>query len=57
LIVYFVCCADLPNEKRSFGISTHQWLIQHRIEHSKELMSHTTMPLIEIAIQGTPRSR
>src|SRR6202158_1407668 len=38
--------------KASFGISTHQWLIQHRIEHAKELMSHTTMSLIEIAIQS-----
>jgi AraC-like DNA-binding protein len=38
--------------KTSFGISTHQWLLQHRIEHAKELMSHTTMSLIEIAIQS-----
>ena len=38
--------------KTSFGISTHQWLIQHRIEHAKELMTQTTMSLIEIAVQS-----
>lgn len=38
--------------KTSFGISTHQWLIQHRIEHAKELMVQTTMPLLEIAVQS-----
>jgi len=38
--------------KTSFGISTHQWLIQHRIDHAKELMSDTTMSLIDIAIQS-----
>ncbi len=38
--------------KTSFGISTHQWLIQHRIEHAKELITQTGMSLIEIAIQS-----
>jgi AraC-like DNA-binding protein len=38
--------------KTSFGISTHQWLLQHRIEHAKELMAQTTMSLLEIAIQS-----
>jgi AraC family transcriptional regulator len=38
--------------KTSFGISTHQWLIQHRIEHAKELITQTTMSLIEIAVQS-----
>ena len=38
--------------KTSFGISAHQWLIRHRIEHAKELMSQTTMSLIEIAVQS-----
>jgi len=38
--------------KISFGISTHQWLIQHRIEHAKELMSGTGMSLMEIAIHS-----
>jgi AraC family transcriptional regulator len=38
--------------KSSFGISTHQWLIQHRIERAKQLMSETNMSLIEIAIQS-----
>jgi AraC family transcriptional regulator len=38
--------------KASFGTSTHQWLIQHRIDHAKQLMSQTTMSLIEVAIQS-----
>lgn len=37
--------------KTSFGISTHQWLTQHRIEHAKELMTQTSKSLIDIAIQ------
>ncbi len=38
--------------KTSFGTSTHQWLIQHRVDHTKQLMSKTSMPLIDIAIQS-----
>jgi AraC family transcriptional regulator len=38
--------------KTSFGTSTHQWLTQHRIDHAKQLMSQTSMSLIEIAIQS-----
>jgi AraC family transcriptional regulator len=38
--------------KTSFGTSTHQWLIQHRIEHAKQLMTQTNMSLIEIAFQS-----
>src|SRR5579859_4212181 len=38
--------------KTCFGISTHQWLIQHRIDHAKQLMSQTGMSLIDIAIQS-----
>jgi AraC-like DNA-binding protein len=38
--------------KISFGISTHQWLIRHRIEHAKELMSGTGMSLMEVAIHS-----
>jgi AraC family transcriptional regulator len=38
--------------KTSFGISTHRWLIQHRIEHAKQLMTQTAMSLIDIAIQS-----
>jgi AraC family transcriptional regulator len=38
--------------KTSFGISTHQWLTQHRIEHAKQLMIETSMSLTEIAIQS-----
>jgi AraC-like DNA-binding protein len=38
--------------KISFGISAHQWLIQHRVEHAKELMYGTGMSLMEIAIHS-----
>lgn len=38
--------------KISFGTSTHQWLIRHRIEHARQLMSQTTMSLIEIGAQS-----
>jgi AraC-like DNA-binding protein len=38
--------------KTSFGTSAHQWLIQHRIDHAKQLMSQTSMSLIAIAIQS-----
>lgn len=38
--------------KSSFGISTHQWLIQHRIEHAKQLMCETSLSLMEIALQS-----
>jgi AraC-like DNA-binding protein len=35
--------------KTSFGTSTHQWLMQHRIDRAKQLMSQTSMSLIDIA--------
>jgi AraC family transcriptional regulator len=38
--------------KTSFGISTHQCLIRHRIEHAKDLMPRTTLSLIDIAVQS-----
>jgi AraC family transcriptional regulator len=38
--------------KTSFGISTHQWLMHHRIDHAKQLMSQTRMSLINIAIES-----
>jgi AraC-like DNA-binding protein len=38
--------------KTSFGTSTHQWLIQHRIDHAKHLMAQTSMSLIDIAIRS-----
>ena len=38
--------------KTSFGVSTHQWLTQHRIEHAKELMAQSNVSLIDIAIQS-----
>jgi len=38
--------------KTSFGTSTHQWLIQRRVDQAKQLMSQTSMSLIDIAIQS-----
>src|SRR6267142_2110792 len=38
--------------KTSFGTSTHQWLIRHRVDHAKQLMSQTRMSLIGIAVQS-----
>jgi AraC family transcriptional regulator len=38
--------------KISFGISSHQWLIQRRIEHAKQLMSQASTSLTDIAIQS-----
>ena len=38
--------------KISFGTSTHQWLIQHRIDHARQLMSQTGMSLVDIAVQS-----
>jgi AraC-like DNA-binding protein len=38
--------------KTSFGISTHQWLIQHRIEYAKQLMTQTSLSLSDIAVQS-----
>src|SRR3984957_12716699 len=38
--------------KTSFGISTHRWLIQHRIERAKELIIQTNMSLLEVAVQS-----
>jgi AraC family transcriptional regulator len=38
--------------KTSFGTSTHRWLIQRRIDYAKQLMSQTSMSLIDIAIQS-----
>jgi AraC-like DNA-binding protein len=36
--------------RQSFGTSVHQRLIQLRIEHAKELLSHSKKTLIEIAL-------
>ncbi|QNI36605.1 helix-turn-helix domain-containing protein [Edaphobacter albus] len=38
--------------KTSFGVSAHQWLIQHRIDVAKQLMSQTGMSLTEISIRS-----
>jgi AraC family transcriptional regulator len=38
--------------KVSFGVSTHSWLNERRIERSKHPMMTTTLPLAEIAIQS-----
>lgn len=38
--------------KVSFGASTHQWLMQQRIDRAKQLVMHTDMALTEIAIRS-----
>jgi AraC family transcriptional regulator len=35
--------------KASFGVSTHQWLVQRRIEHSQDLLMRTCASLTDIA--------
>lgn len=35
--------------KASFGVSAHKWLVQRRIERSKELLIHTRESLADIA--------
>jgi AraC family transcriptional regulator len=35
--------------KVSFGVSTQRWLVQHRIERSRELLMETHQPLADIA--------
>ncbi len=37
--------------KTTFGISTHQWLIQRRIERAKELLAKAEAPLVDVAVQ------
>ena len=38
--------------KTSFGVSTHRWLMRHRIDHAKQLMNQTGLSLTEIAVQS-----
>ena len=38
--------------KETFGISTHQWLIQRRIEHAQQLLRQTTTPIVDIAMRS-----
>jgi AraC family transcriptional regulator len=38
--------------KTSFGTSAHRWLMQHRVDHAKQLMSQTSMSLIDTSIQS-----
>jgi AraC family transcriptional regulator len=38
--------------KASFGVSTHRWLNQQRIDQSKHLVATTTLPLAEVAIRS-----
>jgi AraC family transcriptional regulator len=38
--------------KATFGTSTHQWLIRHRVEHAQELLRQTTVPIVDIAMQS-----
>jgi AraC family transcriptional regulator len=38
--------------KQSFGVSTHRWLNERRVEQSQQLMITTRLPLADIAIQS-----
>ena len=38
--------------KASFGVSSHRWLVQRRIERSQELLIHTGESLVDIADQA-----
>jgi AraC-like DNA-binding protein len=38
--------------KASFGVSTHRWLVQRRIERAQELLIHTRESLSDIAEQA-----
>ena len=38
--------------KASFGVSSHRWLVQRRIERSQELLIHTGESLVDIADQS-----
>ena len=38
--------------KASFGVSTHRWIVQRRIERSQELLIHTRESLSDIAEQA-----
>jgi AraC-like DNA-binding protein len=38
--------------KSAFGVSTHQWLTQRRVERAKELLSLTFVPLVEVAAES-----
>jgi AraC family transcriptional regulator len=37
--------------KTSFGVSVHQWVLDRRIEHSKVLMSHSSLGLLDVAFR------
>src|SRR4029078_3912667 len=38
--------------KASFGVSTHRWLVQRRIERAQEILIHTRESLSDIAEQA-----
>ena len=38
--------------KASFGVSSHRWLVQLRIEVAKDLLVRTREPLVEVAIRS-----
>jgi AraC family transcriptional regulator len=38
--------------KAVFGVSSHQWLTDRRIDRAKELLSQTQLPLIDVAAQS-----
>ncbi|WP_128915023.1 helix-turn-helix transcriptional regulator [Granulicella sibirica] len=37
--------------KTTFGVSAHHWVLDKRIEHAKVLMSHSMLPLPDVAYQ------
>jgi AraC-like DNA-binding protein len=38
--------------KASFGVSCHRWLTERRIEHARELLVRTSIPLVDVASQA-----
>ena len=37
--------------KATFGISVHRWVLDRRIDHAKVLMSHSMLPLSDVALR------
>jgi AraC family transcriptional regulator len=37
--------------KRLIGIAPHQYVMQRRMDRAKQLLAHTTLPIVEIAVE------